>query len=143
MEPQYWWLITGILLFLIEIFTPVFFAASLGIGAFAAALAAYFGASLEVQLLLFSIVSVLSIFLLRPIIKKYFYSANQVTTNADALIGKVGTVINRVDDSGLGRVAIDGDEWQFVQTTENPVLGKGEKVRVVSRESIILTVESI
>ncbi len=143
MEPQYWWLIAGILLFLIEIFTPVFFAASLGIGAFVAALAAFFGASLEMQLLLFSIVSVLSIFIIRPLIKKYFYSANEVTTNAEALIGKIGTVIQKVDASGLGRVAIDGDEWQFVQKEENPLLGKGDKVRVVSRESIILTVESI
>jgi membrane protein implicated in regulation of membrane protease activity len=143
MEPQYWWLIAGIALFLVEIFTPGFFAASLGIGAFSAAIAAWVGANLEVQLLIFSLVSVISIIILRPIIKKHL-EAKDVRTNADAMIGRIGTVVQVVDKkTGQGRMALDGDEWQFVlsDATANPA--KGDQVRVLERNSIVLTVESI
>jgi membrane protein implicated in regulation of membrane protease activity len=131
-------------LFLIEIFTPSFFAASLGIGAFASAIAAYFGVSLEVQMLLFSIVSVLSIFILRPIIKKRMYDGVDVKTNADALIGKIGTVISAINpNTNQGRCAIDGDEWQFVLENELDEVSPGKKVQVTQRDSIILTVKPI
>jgi len=144
MEPQYWWLIAGVVLLIVEIFTPTFFAASLGIGCFAAALASFMGASIEVQVLLLSLVSIISIFLFRPIIKKYFYQKENTPTNADALIGKQGIVVQPIDaNSGIGRVAIDGDEWQFIVTATNFTFGKGDRVRVVSRDSIILTVEHL
>jgi len=142
MDPQYWWLIAGVLLFVVEIFTPGFFAASLGIGAFGAAVAAFFTTSLEIQLIVFSIVSLLSIFLLRPVIKRYFYQTGEVLTNADALIGKTGTVLKAIDPStNLGRMRIDGDEWQFTpdESVIEPIKA-GEKVRVIARDSIILTV---
>lgn len=144
MDPQYWWLIAGILLLLVEIFTPGFFAASLGIGAFAAAIVAYFDASMEWQLLVFSIFSILSIFLLRPIIKKHLYDTKEVKTNADALIGRVGTVIKEIDPAtNQGRCAIDGDEWQFIFIDEAERIEVGRKVRVLERDSIILTVEPL
>lgn len=142
MDPQYWWLIAGILLFLVEIFTPGFFAASLGIGAFVASLAAFLGGSIEVQVLLFSLISVISIFVFRPLIKKYLYKTIDVPTNADALIGKSGVVVQPIDENlGHGRVAIDGDEWQYVLAAPNTQVAKGDRVRVVSRDSIVLTVE--
>lgn len=144
MDYQYWWLIAGILLLLIEIFTPGFFAASLGIGAFAAATVAYFGGSLEWQLLIFSVISVLSIFLLRPIIKKHLYDTDDVKTNADALVDRVGTVIKEIDPAtNRGRCAIDGDEWQFELSDEYQQIEIGKKVRVIKRDSIILTVEPL
>ena len=144
MDPQYWWLIAGILLLLVEIFTPGFFAASLGIGAFSAAVVAYFDGSMEWQLLVFSIFSILSIFLLRPIIKKHMYDTKDVKTNADALIGRVGTVIKEIDPAtNQGRCAIDGDEWQFIFSDEEMRIEIGKKVRVIQRDSIILTVEPL
>lgn len=142
MDPQYWWLIAGILLFLIEIFTPGFFAASLGIGAFFASAAAFLGWSIEIQLLIFSLISVISIFVFRPLIKKYFYTTADVPTNADALIGKQGLVVQAVDENNTqGRVAIDGDEWQYIMANPATQVKKGDRVRVVGRDSIVLTVE--
>ena len=142
MHPQYWWLIARILLFLVEIFTPGFFAASLGIGAFVGSLAAFLGWSIEIQVLLFSLISVVSIFVFRPLIKKYLYKTVEVPTNADALIGKSGVVVHPIDDNlGHGRVAIDGDEWQYVQAATSTRAAKGDRVRVISRDSIVLTVE--
>jgi membrane protein implicated in regulation of membrane protease activity len=116
----------------------------LGIGAFAAAAVAFFNGSLEWQLFTFSLVSVLSIFLLRPIIKKHLYDTDDVKTNADALIDRVGTVIKEIDPTtNQGRCAIDGDEWQFVLSDAEQSIQVGEKVRVLKRDSIILTVKPL
>ena len=50
MEPKYWWTIIGIAGFIIEIFSPGFFAGSLGIGAFCAAGVSLFTDAIEYQL---------------------------------------------------------------------------------------------
>lgn len=144
LEPQYWWAIIGMVLLIVEIFSPSFFAASLAIGAFFAAIAGHFGSSLEWQLGWFSIFSLVSVFFIRPLAKKYLYAVKEVKTNADALIGKTGLVVKDiVSDSNLGRVAIDGDEWQSIAPDDFLPLQAGTKVRVVERDSIILTVEPI
>lgn len=140
MENQYWWLLAGILLFLIEIFTPSFFAASLAIGAFASAIFAWMGFNLEWQLFVLSIVSLASMFLLRPIIKNKFYTNKETKSNADAIIGRTGKVVQAIG-SEMGRVAIDGDEWQCHANGSEVALGT--MVRVIERESIILTVEPL
>ena len=144
LEPQHWWAIIGISLIIIEIFSPSFFAASLAVGAFASSLAGVYGASLEWQLGWFSAISVLSIFFVRPLAKKYLYSASEAATNADALIGRECVVLNPVlSETDMGRVAIDGDEWQCKADEKHLPLKKGTKVRVTERDSIILTVEPI
>lgn len=144
MDAQYWWLIIGVLLIIVEIFTPGFFAASMGIGAFAAALAAFLHASLTIQLIVFSIVSVVAIFGLRPFIVRYLYAANEVKTNADALLGKMGTVTSAPDaTTELGRMRVDGDEWQYTLAGGVGEVKVGQKVRIVARDSIILTVEPL
>ena len=144
MDPVWWWLSAGVILFIIEIFTPGFFSASMGIGAFITAIPAYLGTSLEVQLLVFALTSVISIFVLRPIIKKYFYEGADVRTNADALIGRTGTVVSPIDmATNQGRLRIDGDEWQFMLAQGAPQPTIGDTCRVLSRDSIILVVEPL
>ncbi len=143
LEPQYWWAIIGILLIIIEIFSPSFFAASLAIGAFAASISAFFNGSLEIQLSFFSFFSVLSVFFVRPLGKKYLYSVKDVKTNADALIGKIGVIKETIaGKNDIGRVAIDGDAWQC-KSLDGERIEVGEKVVVEKRESIILTVKQI
>lgn len=144
LEPQHWWAIAGIAFIIIEIFSPSFFAASLALGAFASAVAALTGASLEWQLGWFSMVSVISIFFVRPIAKKYLYKSGGAQTNADALIGKNCKVIIPIKDTtSYGKVAIDGDEWQATSSVENLPIKVGSIVKVTKRDSIILTVEPI
>jgi len=142
MEYQYWWLLAAILLFLVEIFTPSFFAASLGIGAFFSAAVAFMGFNLEVQLFVFSMFSLASIFLLRPIIKKHLYNAKDVKTNADAMIGRTGRILQPIGHE-MGRIAIDGDEWQCVTEGDAALLPVGAIARVTKRDSIVLTVEPL
>jgi len=143
LDAQYWWLIIGVGLIILEIFTPSFFAASMAIGAFAAAGVAYFDASLAWQMGVFSAIGLVSIFFVRPFATKYLYTVDDVKTNADALIGRKGTMLQAIEsDINYGRVAIDGDEWQC-KAAINQTIASGTKVIVTERESIILTVEPI
>ena len=63
-------------------------------------------------------------------------------SNADALMGRTGTVSQTIVAGDHGRVKIDGDDWKAVSaaTTDIPV---GTKVKVVGRDSIILTVTPV
>lgn len=64
---------------------------------------------------------------------------NEKVSNADAIIGKEGRVSELISGTGYGRVAIDGDDWK-AQSQDGMTIPVGSKVRVVSRDSIIITV---
>jgi membrane protein implicated in regulation of membrane protease activity len=143
MEPKYWWTIIGIVGFIVEIFTPGFFAASIGIGAFFAAVASMFTDVIEYQMIAMAAGSLLAFFAIRPIWLKYLSRTKDVKTNAEALIGRVGVVSEDINaDNNSGRVAIDGDDWKAT-SEDGSAIEAGSHVEVIKRDSIILTVKSI
>ncbi|MCT4624937.1 MAG: NfeD family protein [Schleiferiaceae bacterium] len=143
MEPKYWWTIIGIVGFIVEIFTPGFFAASIGIGAFFGAATAMFTDTVEYQMIAMAIGSLISFVAIRPLWMKYLMKAKDVKSNADALIGRVGVVSEDiVPEENSGRVAIDGDDWRAV-SEDGTKIDAGSQVKVLSRESIVLTVKLI
>lgn len=90
------------------------------------------------QVVAFSIVSLLSIFFVRPVILKYFHKPGR-KSNADALIGRTGKVEEAIPGNGFGYVRIDGDSWKAKTSDGEPLAGTD--VRVIKMESIIVTVE--
>ena len=85
MRLWYVWLVTGVILMLVEIATPGFFAASVGVGALAAALVSYLGGGLTLQIAVFSI-STLAVFVLaRPLLRRASVRfSDRRATNIDA-----------------------------------------------------------
>jgi putative membrane protein len=63
-------------------------------------------------------------------------------SNADALIGRIGVVIADIPAGASGYVKVDGDEWRAV-SQNGMAITSGNKVEIVSRESIIITVKLI
>ena len=112
-------------------------------GAFFAAIAAAVGAGIYVQLLTFAVFTLISLFWVRPFAQRYLHKGedNRVS-NADALLSRQGRVVEAVKADGFGRVQIDGDIWKAV-TNETADIPEGANVRVVGRESTIITVETI
>jgi membrane protein implicated in regulation of membrane protease activity len=141
MEYYQIWLIAAIILVIIELLTAGFGVICFAIGALFSALSAYFGLGLLWQLLVFAVTSVLTFIFLRPVmIKLLERKSKDVKTNADALIGKTALVSETIDATqNTGRVAVDGDDWKAV-SADGSIINKGEKVKIVSRDSIILTV---
>ena len=101
------------------------------------------GYSVLACLIVLAICSLLSIYFIRPVALRYLHrnDENRVS-NADALMGRIGHVSQTIEAGDYGRVAIDGDDWKAVAANGERI-EKGEKVKVVGRESIIITVEKV
>lgn len=138
-----WWLLAGILLLTLEIVTPAFFAAALAIGCLVASLVSYLGARLETSWIVFSVVSLISVVYLRPLAKK-MYKGKPLKTNAEAMIGKIATAesdMNSADTKGY--VLLDGVSWKAVLDESSMPVYKGEQVKVVGMDSIVLKVKKL
>lgn len=134
------WIIIGLILVIVEFLTTNDFGVlCFSIGAFAACLVSLITNSLIWQIAMFSLVSLVCFIFLRPVLLKVF-TGKDVPTNADAIIGRTATVSETIPAEGFGRVKIDGDDWKAEAENQIEV---GEKVKVVSRDGIILTVKSL
>ena len=87
-----------------------------------------------------SVITVASLFFLRPKALKRFRGGKTRKSNADALDGKTGIVKEEIKTGGYGYVGIDGDMWRSISES-GEAIPAGTKVVVISHESIILTVK--
>jgi membrane protein implicated in regulation of membrane protease activity len=136
------WAVVAVLGLIIELSSGDFFVICFSIGAVGAAIAAPFS-NTYVQLGVFAVVTALSIFQVRPFALRYLHKNEEPrVSNADALIGQTGRVSQTIPVGEYGRVAIGGDDWKAQSVCKEPI-PVGTAVRVVSRESIIITVEVV
>ena len=134
------WTIIAMSCLIIELGSGDFFITSFAIGAVCSVFASFIGVPFWLQAVVFALFSVLSILFIRPSLLKRLHAAGrEQPSNADALIGRIGTVIEPITAGGSGYVKIDGDEWRAV-SAETTAIETGEKVKVVSLESIVVTV---
>ncbi len=110
----YIYLIIALGCFVGELFTTEFSLTCLGIGLLGAALAAWLGTSLWVQVAVFAVVSVACWLGVRPVLLKHLYNKNkQVKTPADDVIGKPAMVEVAIDPiHNMGRVRVGGESWK-------------------------------
>ena len=135
------WTVVAVVCLILELMNGDFFIMCFDIGGVCSAIAAAVGAGVYWQLGIFALCSVLSLFFVRPAALRYLHkNDDQRVSNADAIIGREGRVVETIEADGFGRVAIDGDVWKAVTEDGSPI-EKGQKVTVVSRESIIITVK--
>jgi len=146
MEFDIWhyWLIAAILFGILEIFIPSFIVLNFGVGALFATVAAAFDMSTEWQIAIFAVGSLVSFFVVRPLMIKYgFKKSDNVKTNVDAMSGRTGKVTERIDnEANTGRAAIDGDDWR-AKTLDGSIIEPGVMVEVEKIESIIIYVKPI
>ena len=126
------WLVLLILFLVAEGATAAVTTIWFAIGAIVAMFAAIFGAEIWLQAVLFAVVSVICLLSLRPVLKKYL-EPKKVKTNIDAIIGKQGVVLEKIDNlGGAGKVKIDGMEWTARSATGETI----EKDTVIIVEKI-------
>lgn len=141
MEAYIIWILIAIACLIVEITTGTLYVLCFSIGAAFTIPFALLGLNWYVQVIVFAIISTLSIFFLRPIALKYMHNKER-KSNADALIGRTGKVVETIKSNDYGRVAIDGDVWK-AKTSDGKEIEIGQTVKVVDRESIIITVVNI
>ena len=137
------WAVIAVVCLILELMAGDFFIICFSIGAVFTAWVAGLGGGIYLQLLTFAVFSLISLFWVRPFAKRYLRKGEDTrVSNADALLGRQGRVVESVKADGFGRVQIDGDIWKAV-TNEQQDIPEDSNVRVIGRESTIITVETI
>ncbi len=135
------WAVVSIVCLILELSSGDFFIICFSIGAVFSIVAAVFGLGIYWQLFIFAIFSLLSVLFVRPVALRYLHKNDpNKPSNADALIGRTGKVTEPITVGSNGYVQIDGDLWRAVSNSDIPV---GTTVRVIGRESTIITVETL
>ncbi|MCI8668972.1 MAG: NfeD family protein [Lachnospiraceae bacterium] len=133
------WLGIFLILLVLEIIslglTTIWFAG----GALAAFAATLLGANVIIQAVLFLAVSLVLLFVTRPIAVKYF-NKNLTRTNVENVIGKTAKVSSRIDNvNSLGEAVLEGETW-MARSENNEIIAEGTLVTVVAVEGVKLIV---
>lgn len=135
------WLIVLVACILIEIATMGLVTIWFAGGALVAAIVAALGGKLWLQIGVFLVVSLLLLFLTRPIAVKYF-NKDRIKTNVESLIGRQAIVISEINNlQGIGQVTVNGQEWSARSVNEEKELPVGTVVVVRAVSGVKLMVE--
>ena len=135
------WLIILVVCIVVELITmgltTIWFAG----GALIAAIAAALSLPIWLQILLFLVVSLVLLYLTRPVAVKYF-NKDRVKTNAESLVGQQAIVISEIDNlQGIGQVTVGRQEWSARTTDDNKKLPVGSVVIIRAISGVKLIVE--
>lgn len=134
------WLVVVAVMLVIEIFTMGLTTIWFSMGAVASSIAAALGASLWIQILLFSVVSVLIMLLVRPFAMKVM-DKNRTKTNIEEVIGERAKVIELIDnEKEQGKVQFRGVEW-MARSVDESKISVGEVVIVEAVSGVKLMVK--
>jgi len=143
LEVWHMWVIAGLVLWIIEIFTPGFVVGVFGAACFIVAPFAAADVTFKMQLLIFGISTGVMSLGIRPLVLKHFYAREaKIKTNIDALVGKTGPVTEVIDNAlGSGRARIGGEVWRAV-TSDDSRIEVGQKVTVREIDGCKIVVEA-
>jgi membrane protein implicated in regulation of membrane protease activity len=127
------WIVLAVALAIGEAFTATLLVIMFAAGALAASGAAALGAPFLLQVIVFALVSGLSVAAVRPIILKHARSAlesGETAFGVEAIEGSQAMVLEEVDGD-RGMVKIDGEMWQARSFDGDEKYLPGERVRVI------------
>jgi membrane protein implicated in regulation of membrane protease activity len=139
-DPEWLWLIGGVVLLIAELIAPGFFLVFIGGAAIVTGIAALLlPLSVALQLVLFAVLAFLAVRIggRRAYSMRYDYSADPfLNDRAKRMLGKVVVATQPIDSNG-GRVRVGDSEWSARGGPAQP----GERVRIVDVEGNCLKVE--
>jgi membrane protein implicated in regulation of membrane protease activity len=134
------WFIAGFLFFLLEFVLPglilFFFAVSAW---FVAILLLFVDLSINTQLLIFLVGSIVTILLFRKWVKKIIFTSRKSTELEDEFLGKTAMAETYIGPGTDGKVDFKGTTWNARSTD---FIEMGERVIITGNESILLIVQS-
>lgn len=129
-NPWAVWLIAVLVLGVIEMFSLEFFCLMLAGGALAGALTSVVTPSWVIQVLVFSVVSLILLLLARPsLVNRLNANTPDTKNNAEALVGRRVEVLESVTGLG-GLVRLEGDAWS-ARSSAGSVIPAGGSALVI------------
>ena len=136
------WVVLMVVFLVVEAATAGLTCIWFAIGSLAALIAALFDAQLWLQIVWFLVISFVTLYFTRPLVKKYVNSRSQ-PTNADMVIGKEALVTEDIDNvEATGAVSVGGKVWT-ARSADGGRLKSGAVVSVLRIEGVTLIVEPV
>ena len=136
------WIAMLVILIVVEAVTAQMVTIWFAAGALAALVVALLNGPLWLQIVLFLLISLLSLLAIRPLASKYLNSKVE-PTNADRIIGAETRVVEPIDNlQATGAVRISGMVWSARSENDTPI-PEGTLVRVLRIEGVKVYVEEI
>lgn len=133
----FWWFVTFIILLFIELITVNLVSIWFAIGAIAALICSVFTDLIQVQLLVFGIVSIIALFVTKPVVKK-LRKRNIQATNLDRVLDMEGVVTEDIIPNEIGEVKVDGKRWSAISGEK---IVKGSIVEITKIDGVKLIVK--
>lgn len=135
------WLAAAAAFIGVEAATTALVSVWFAVGSAAALVASFFTSSWAIQFLVFAVVSALTIGVMVPALNSHRRAQAAPVTNGSPLtIGKRGVVLRQILPGELGRVRVDGLDWQARAAEPLP---EGAKCQVTDVDGAILIVSGV
>lgn len=141
--PALLWFLAGVVLFLLELSVPSFVLFFFALGAWVTAVASWlYPLSLNSQILLFIVASLLSLAALRRAMRRIF-AGRKGDGRQDSVMAEAGTrvvVVADINPPAEGRVKYSGSTWR---ARAHERIEAGEIAEVVEQEGLLITVKRV
>lgn len=142
MTMTMFWLIAMVFFLIVEAVTVGLVCIWFAAGSLAALLCAMLNAPVWLQIVLFLIVSAVTLYYTRPLVKKNVNNKIE-PTNADIVIGKECRVTEAIDNiAGTGAVYVDGKTWTARSENDDETIPEGALVTAQRIDGVKLIVAS-
>ncbi len=147
LSPALIWFLIGVAAVIIELLSYSFVIIFFGVGAWAAALVAALRPGLELELVVFIVVSLASLFLLRRKLITTFQgrkrSAKEELIQAFPHAGRHAEVIREIQANKEGEIAMGGSYWRATAGQNIPVGTEVKVIAPVDDDELLLKVEPL
>ena len=130
------WTIAALLLAASEMLHGALVLLPLGVACLAAAIACGLGAGFNGQALAFALTAVAELVLARPLLLRH--KRGRHVGNAEAIVGKRVTVLERVSEKSDGVVLLTGEHWKA--RALHGELQPGTEAQIIEREGLRLVI---
>ena len=143
MTMTMFWLIAMVFFLVVEAVTVGLVCIWFAAGSLVALLCAMFDAPVWLQIVVFLIVSAVTLYYTRPLVKKYVNNKVE-PTNADIVIGKECRVTETIDNiAGTGAVYVDGKTWTARSADDSETIPEGTLVTARQIDGVKLIVSAM
>ena len=133
--------IAGLIFIILEMVVPSMFFLNLAVAAIITALTAIWITNWPVLIIIFAVLSIVSILFLRPLLIKNQKDKESQTGMESKYIGKIVKVIEPITKFS-GAITIYDERWE-ARVDSDETIPVGSEVKIVKNENLVLTVEKI
>jgi membrane protein implicated in regulation of membrane protease activity len=144
-EPQVIWCLVGLVLLLMEFVMPGLIVFFFGLGAWVvAAVCLFTDISINAQLIIFIVSSIVLLLVLRSWLKGVFFghvkSKQELTEDMKEYVGEKVAVTEKIGPNLRGKVEFHGTNWEAEADEE---IAKGTVVEIIDKDNLTLKVRPL